>query len=102
MRRRDFIAAPGASAWPLPLPAQQHALPVIGLISLGSADAFADNIRAFHKGLGGAGYVEGRNVLIDYHWLEGRHDNKAMLYGPFNFEYSRQKLRISGPTSNDN
>jgi putative ABC transport system substrate-binding protein len=59
--------------------AQQQALPVIGLVSLGSADAFADNIRTFHKGLGEAGYVEGRNVLIEYHWLEGRDDGVAAL-----------------------
>jgi putative tryptophan/tyrosine transport system substrate-binding protein len=73
MRRRDIIAALGASAWSLPAPAQQQAMPVVGLASLGSADAFADNMRAFHKGLGEAGCAEGRNVLIEYHWLEGRH-----------------------------
>jgi putative ABC transport system substrate-binding protein len=80
MRRRDFIAAlGGAAAWPLSAPAQQRALPVVGLVSLGSADAFADNMRAFHKGLGEAGYVEGRNVLIEYHWLEGHHDGVTAL-----------------------
>jgi putative tryptophan/tyrosine transport system substrate-binding protein len=80
MRRRDFIAAlGGAAAWPLAAPAQQRALPVVGLVSLGSADAFADNMRAFHKGLGEAGYVEGRNVLIEYHWLEGHHDGVTAL-----------------------
>jgi putative tryptophan/tyrosine transport system substrate-binding protein len=80
MRRRDFIAGLGsAAAWPLATRAQQQVLPVVGLVSLGSADAFADNMRAFHKGLGEASYVEGRNVLIEYHWLEGRHDGVTAL-----------------------
>jgi putative ABC transport system substrate-binding protein len=80
MRRRDFIAAlGGAAAWPLSAPAQQRALPIVGLVSLASADGFADNMRAFHKGLGEAGYVEGRNVLIEYHWLEGRDDGVTAL-----------------------
>jgi putative ABC transport system substrate-binding protein len=80
MRRRDFIAAlGGAAAWPLSVPAQQRALPVVGLVSLASADGFADNMRAFHKGLGEAGYVEGRNVRIEYHWLEGRDDGVTAL-----------------------
>ena len=64
----------GASAWPLSAPAQQQVLPIVGLVSLGSADAFANNIRSFHKGLEETGYVEGRNVLIEYHWLDGHHD----------------------------
>jgi putative tryptophan/tyrosine transport system substrate-binding protein len=81
MRRREFIAGLGSAAttWPLAARAQQQALPVVGLVSLGSADAFADNIRSFHKGLGEAGYIEGRNVLIEYHWLEGRDDGVAAL-----------------------
>jgi len=75
LRRREFIVAlGGAAAWPLSAPAQQHALPVVGLVSLGSADAFANNMRSFHKGLEETGYVEGRNVLIEYHWLDGHHD----------------------------
>jgi putative ABC transport system substrate-binding protein len=80
MRRRDFIAVLwGASAWPLSAPAQQHALPVVGLVSLASADAFADNMHSFHKGLGETDYVEGRNVLIEYHWLDGHHDGVPAL-----------------------
>jgi putative ABC transport system substrate-binding protein len=80
MRRRDFIAALwGASAWSLPAPGQQHALPVVGLVSLASADAFADSMHSFHKGLGETGYEEGRNVLIEYHWLDGHHDGVPAL-----------------------
>jgi putative ABC transport system substrate-binding protein len=63
MRRREFIAGLGsAAAWPLAVRAQQPALLVIGLVSLAAADVFADDMRAFHKGLGEAGYVEGQNV----------------------------------------
>jgi putative ABC transport system substrate-binding protein len=59
--------------------AQQPAIPVIGLVSLAAADVFADDMRAFHKGLGDAGYVEGQNVLIEYHWLEGQSGGVPML-----------------------
>jgi putative tryptophan/tyrosine transport system substrate-binding protein len=80
MRRREFIAGLGSAAvWPVVVRAQQPAMPVVGLVSLASADAFADNMRAFHKGLGEAGYVEGQNVLIEYHWLEGHHDGVTAL-----------------------
>jgi len=80
MRRRDFIAAlGGVSVLPLSALAQQHASPVVGLVSLASADAFADNMDVFHKSLGEAGYVEGGNVLIEYHWLEGHHDGVTAL-----------------------
>jgi putative tryptophan/tyrosine transport system substrate-binding protein len=73
MRRREFIVGlGGAAAWPVVARAQQPAMPVIGLVSLAAADVFADDMRAFHKGLGDAGYVEGQNVLIEYHWLDGQ------------------------------
>ncbi len=73
MRRREFIAGvAGTAAWALAVRAQQPALPVVGLVSLAAADVFADDMRAFHKGLGDAGYVEGQNVLIEYHWLDGQ------------------------------
>jgi putative ABC transport system substrate-binding protein len=62
----------GAAAWPLSGQAQQRTLPVVGLVSLAAADVFVDDMRAFHKGLGDAGYVEGQNVLIEYHWLGGQ------------------------------
>jgi putative tryptophan/tyrosine transport system substrate-binding protein len=52
--------------------AQQAAMPVIGLLGSESPDWYTDRLRAFREGLGETGYVEGRNVTIDYRWAEGR------------------------------
>jgi putative ABC transport system substrate-binding protein len=80
VRRREFIAGLGtAAAWPLAARAQQPALPVVGYVSIGSADASAGNVAAFRKGLGEAGYVEGRNVTVEYHWLGGQNDGLPAL-----------------------
>jgi putative ABC transport system substrate-binding protein len=76
MRRREFITLLGgsAAAFPTATRAQQPALPVIGLLSSGSADAFAHRVRAFHQGLKETGYVEGENVMTLYRWAEGQND----------------------------
>ena len=80
MRRRDFIAAiGGAAAWPIAGRAQQRAVPVIGFVHGGSADASASVLAAFRKGLGETGYVEGRNVMVEYNWLEGQFDHLPAL-----------------------
>jgi putative ABC transport system substrate-binding protein len=79
MRRRDFIAGLGSAAvWPLMAWAQQPTMPVIGFVSLGSADAFEQTgwRAAFRQGLGETGYVEGQNVTD---WLEGQFDRLAAL-----------------------
>jgi putative tryptophan/tyrosine transport system substrate-binding protein len=79
MRRREFIAGIGSAAassplWPLAARAQQPALPVVGFI-VGSPDAFARYAAAFRSGLSEIGYVDGQNVSIEYHWLEGQYDH---------------------------
>jgi hypothetical protein len=78
MQRREFIAGLGSVAassllWPLAARAQQPALPVVGFI-VGSPDAFAPYAAAFRAGLREIGYVDGQNVSIEYHWLEGQYD----------------------------
>jgi putative ABC transport system substrate-binding protein len=80
MRRRDFIAGLGSAAtWPLAAHAQQPAFPLIGFVNGGSADASADRVREFRNGLSEVGYAEGRNVTIEYHWLEGQYDQLPAL-----------------------
>jgi ABC-type uncharacterized transport system substrate-binding protein len=80
MRRREFICLLGsAAASPLVARAQQPELPVVGFIHPGAADAYALNAAAFRKGLNETGYVEGQNVAVEYHWLEGRYDRLPAL-----------------------
>ena len=75
MRRRKFITLlGGAAAWPFTARAQQPGMPVIGFIRDGSAEANSRYVAAFHKGLNETGYVEGQNVSVEYHWLEGQFD----------------------------
>jgi putative tryptophan/tyrosine transport system substrate-binding protein len=80
MKRRAFISLLSGAAvgWPLAARAQQT-MPVVGFIRDGSADANARNVAAFRKGLNETGPVEGQNVTVEYHWLEGRHDRLPAL-----------------------
>jgi putative ABC transport system substrate-binding protein len=80
MRRREFITLlGGAAVWPLTARAQQSALPVVGFIRDGAADTSARFAAAFRKGLNETGYVEGQNVTVEYHWLEGQYDRLPAL-----------------------
>jgi putative tryptophan/tyrosine transport system substrate-binding protein len=85
MRRREFITLLGGAAavtsvsWPLAARAQQPALPVIGVVSGGSAEGSATRVTGFRKGLNETGFVEGQNVTVEYHDLEGQYDRLPAL-----------------------
>src|SRR5499427_2452780 len=80
MGRREFIAGiGGAAAWAVAAWAQQPALPVVGFVTTRSERASTYVVDAFRKGLHETGYDEGRNVTVEYHWLEGQFDRLPAL-----------------------
>jgi putative tryptophan/tyrosine transport system substrate-binding protein len=79
-RRREFISLlGGAAACPVAARAQQPALPVVALVNLRSAEVSARVANAFRKGLNEAGYAEGQNVIVEYHWLDERFDRLSSV-----------------------
>jgi putative ABC transport system substrate-binding protein len=80
MRRRDLFAlVGGAIAWALPAHAQRPPMPVIGYLGSETSDHYASRLAAFRAGLAETGYIEGRNVAIDYRWAEGRYGRLPAL-----------------------
>ena len=75
MRRRDFITlVGGATMWPFAARAQRPTTPVVGFVNAAAQQDYKRQLAAFLKGLAESGYVEGRNVAIEYRWAEGRID----------------------------
>jgi putative tryptophan/tyrosine transport system substrate-binding protein len=84
VRRRDFITlVTGAIAWPLEARAQQPAMPVVGYLHVATAEAQAQNVAAFRRGLADAGYVEGKNVTIEYRFTNFRPELMPEAAGDF-------------------
>jgi putative ABC transport system substrate-binding protein len=98
MRRREFIVlAGGVAMFPLAVRAQQPALPVIAVVNGGASDNSARLAAAFRKGLGEIGYVDGQNVTVEFHWLEGQYDRLPALLADL---IRRQVAVIATPGSN--
>jgi putative ABC transport system substrate-binding protein len=85
MKRREFITLLGgaAVAWPFATRAQQAAMPIVGFVSGRSTETSAHPVAAFRKGLNETGYVEGQNVMVEYHWLGDQYNRAPAIMADF-------------------
>jgi putative tryptophan/tyrosine transport system substrate-binding protein len=98
MRRREFIAGlGGAAAWPVVARAQQAGTPIVGFVSGRAADTSARPAAAFRDGLSETGCLDGQNVMVEYHWLEGQYDRLSSLMSDL---VRRRVAVIATPGSN--
>src|SRR5438477_13075406 len=81
MRRRECITLLGGAMgpWPLAAEAQQPVLPVVGFLNSGLPTEFAHLVAAFNQGLNDAGFIDGRNVVVEYRWARGQYGRLAEL-----------------------
>src|SRR5260221_2028554 len=98
MKRRDFIqtVAYSAASWPSVAYAQQPVIPVVGFLGAASLAARSTDLTAFHAGLNEIGYVDGRNVIVEYQWGEGQNSRLPALAGDF----VRRQVAVIVVTSN--